>query len=245
MESKSAVDALSALAHEGRLAIFRALVRAGPDGLAAGKLGEAVGIAGSTLSNNLTVLTRAGLAASTRDGRSIIYTALTDIASLDDTNGHSDVVRVAIPVGGDDTLIGGLGADTLRGGGGNDRLNGGQGNDRLYGGRGADVMTGGAGADQFIFTSYADFTIRGARDRITDFGAGDRIDLSALDANLSTAANDSFVLVHGRAASAAGEISYDSVTGRLSLMTGSTLLAEPLVIQLKAGLVLTESSFIL
>lgn len=75
MESKSAVDALSALAHEGRLAIFRALVRAGPDGLAAGKLGEAVGIAGSTLSNNLTVLTRAGLAASARDGRSIIYTA--------------------------------------------------------------------------------------------------------------------------------------------------------------------------
>ena len=62
MESKSAVDALSALAHEGRLTIFRALVRAGPDGLAAGKLGEVVGIGGSTLSNNLTVLTRAGLA---------------------------------------------------------------------------------------------------------------------------------------------------------------------------------------
>ena len=75
MESKSAVDALSALAHEGRLTIFRALVRAGPDGLAAGKLGEVVGIGGSTLSNNLTVLTRAGLAASARDGRSIIYTA--------------------------------------------------------------------------------------------------------------------------------------------------------------------------
>lgn len=75
MESKSAVDALSALAHEGRLGIYRALVRAGPDGLAAGKLGEAVGITGSTLSNNLTVLTRAGLAASTRDGRSIIYRA--------------------------------------------------------------------------------------------------------------------------------------------------------------------------
>lgn len=55
--------------------IFRALVRAGPDGLAAGKLGEAVGITGSTLSNNLTVLTRADLTRATRDGRSIIYTA--------------------------------------------------------------------------------------------------------------------------------------------------------------------------
>ncbi|QDH73123.1 helix-turn-helix transcriptional regulator [Brevundimonas sp. M20] len=75
MESKSAIDALAALAHEGRLAIFRTLVRAGPDGLAAGRLGQAVSMAGSTLSNNLTVLTRAGLATSTRDGRSIIYTA--------------------------------------------------------------------------------------------------------------------------------------------------------------------------
>lgn len=75
MESKPAVDALSALAHEGRLAIFRTLVRAGPDGLAAGRLGDVVGMAGSTLSNNLTVLTRAGLTTSTRDGRSIIYSA--------------------------------------------------------------------------------------------------------------------------------------------------------------------------
>lgn len=75
MESKAAIEALSALAHEGRLGIFRALVRAGPDGLAAGKLGLAVGISGSTLSNNLTILTRAGLTSSARDGRSIIYKA--------------------------------------------------------------------------------------------------------------------------------------------------------------------------
>ena len=75
MESKSAIEALSALAHEGRLAIFRALVRAGPSGLAAGKLGEVVGITGSTLSNNLAILTRAGLTSATRDGRLIIYAA--------------------------------------------------------------------------------------------------------------------------------------------------------------------------
>jgi ArsR family transcriptional regulator len=75
METKSAIDALSALAHEGRLAIFRALVRAGPGGLAAGKLGEAVGITGSTLSNNLAILTRTGLTSATRDGRSIVYAA--------------------------------------------------------------------------------------------------------------------------------------------------------------------------
>src|SRR5690606_25752703 len=82
METNSAIATLSALAHEGRLSIFRALVRAGPDGRAAGKLGDAVGISGSTLSNNLAILTRAGLASATRDGRSIIYAA--DYAHMTD-----------------------------------------------------------------------------------------------------------------------------------------------------------------
>ncbi|MBO9502031.1 metalloregulator ArsR/SmtB family transcription factor [Brevundimonas sp. A19_0] len=75
MEMISASETLSALAHEGRLALFRALVKAGPEGLAAGRLGEAVGMAPSTLSNNLAILTRSGLATSVRDGRSIIYAA--------------------------------------------------------------------------------------------------------------------------------------------------------------------------
>lgn len=75
METKNAVAALSALAHEGRLNIFRSLVQAGPEGLAAGVLGAQVEMAGSTLSNNLTILTNAGLTSSRRDGRSIIYTA--------------------------------------------------------------------------------------------------------------------------------------------------------------------------
>lgn len=72
---RSAIEALGALAHDGRLNIFRALVRAGPQGLAAGRLGEAVGMAASTLSNNLNILTRAGLTTAVRDGRSIIYAA--------------------------------------------------------------------------------------------------------------------------------------------------------------------------
>jgi DNA-binding transcriptional ArsR family regulator len=75
MEMKNAVPVLSALAHEGRLSIFRALVQAGPEGLAAGVLGQAVGSPASTLSNNLTILGHAGLVASRRDGRSIIYAA--------------------------------------------------------------------------------------------------------------------------------------------------------------------------
>ncbi len=75
METTQAVTALSALAHEGRLTVFRELVQAGPDGLAAGVLAGRVGIAPNTLSNSLTVLAHAGLVAARRDGRSIIYTA--------------------------------------------------------------------------------------------------------------------------------------------------------------------------
>ena len=75
MESPSAVAALSALAHPGRLEIFRLLVRAGPDGVAAGEIARATGSLANTLSANLSVLAGAGLVTSRRDGRSIIYAA--------------------------------------------------------------------------------------------------------------------------------------------------------------------------
>ena len=75
MESNDAIAALSALAHPGRLGIFRLLVRAGPAGMAAGDIGRAAGMLPNTLSTNLTILTQAGLAASRRDGRSVIYRA--------------------------------------------------------------------------------------------------------------------------------------------------------------------------
>ena len=72
---KAPVAALSALAHEGRLAIFRLLVRAGTGGVAAGEIARKLTIAPNTLSASLTVLANAGLVASRRDGRSIIYSA--------------------------------------------------------------------------------------------------------------------------------------------------------------------------
>lgn len=68
-------ERLSALAHSGRLAIFRLLVQAGPDGLAAGEVSRRLGVLPNTLSANLNVLSHAGLIGSRRDGRSIIYTA--------------------------------------------------------------------------------------------------------------------------------------------------------------------------
>lgn len=75
MELEAAVLALSALAYEGRLRIFRELVQAGPEGLAAGEIARRVDMAPSTLSASLTVLSHAGLVNSQRQGRSIIYAA--------------------------------------------------------------------------------------------------------------------------------------------------------------------------
>lgn len=75
MELKDVVTALSALAHEGRLTVFRLLVQVGPEGLPAGEVARRLGVAPNTLSASLTVLSNAGLVSSRRDGRSIIYRA--------------------------------------------------------------------------------------------------------------------------------------------------------------------------
>ena len=75
MEPNDAVAALSALAHPGRLSIFRLLVKAGEDGLPAGRIAADTGSLPNTLSANLNILTAAGLTGSRREGRSIIYTA--------------------------------------------------------------------------------------------------------------------------------------------------------------------------
>lgn len=75
MESSDVVAALGALAQDTRLAAFRALVEAGPAGLPAGQLAERLGVAAPTLSFHLATLTQAGLATSTREGRSIVYAA--------------------------------------------------------------------------------------------------------------------------------------------------------------------------
>ena len=75
MESNRAVIALFSLAQEHRLALFRLLVQAGPDGMAAGALAEALGIPNSSLSFHLAHLNRAQLIGQRREGRSLIYTA--------------------------------------------------------------------------------------------------------------------------------------------------------------------------
>ena len=75
MDTINAVRALGALAHESRLAIFRQLVVAGPQGMAAGEIAQALGISPSGLSFHLKDLTHAELVSPRQEGRFVIYTA--------------------------------------------------------------------------------------------------------------------------------------------------------------------------
>ncbi|GAC1663927.1 MAG: helix-turn-helix transcriptional regulator [Steroidobacteraceae bacterium] len=75
MKTPQVIDALGALAHEHRLAIFRLLVERGPAGLPAGKIAERVGLVPSSLTFHLQSLQRAGLIAQRRESRRIIYSA--------------------------------------------------------------------------------------------------------------------------------------------------------------------------
>jgi Ca2+-binding RTX toxin-like protein len=122
-------------------------------------------------------------------------------------DGHYDITGS----GAADTLIGGRGADTIMGG---------VGADVITGGKGADVLDGGAdaNADTFIYRSVAESTAK-ASDQITQFRpANDHIDLSAIDADKSSAGDQAFHLVTAFT-HAAGELTltYDGHTGFTSV----------------------------
>jgi ArsR family transcriptional regulator, arsenate/arsenite/antimonite-responsive transcriptional repressor len=86
METKHAVEALGALAHEYRLGIYRLLVEQGPEGLSAGAIAEAVGLVPSSLTFHLQNLQRAGLIVQRRESRSLIYSV--DFESMNDLVGY-------------------------------------------------------------------------------------------------------------------------------------------------------------
>jgi DNA-binding transcriptional ArsR family regulator len=106
MEPANAVAALSALAHPGRLEVFRLLVRAGPAGMAAGDIARATGSLANTLSANLNLLAGAGLVSSRREGRSIIYCAgydrMRDLLAFlveDCCSGHPEICAPLVSIG--------------------------------------------------------------------------------------------------------------------------------------------------
>ncbi len=135
---------------------------------------------------------------------------------------------------GIENLVGGTGADILTGdgnanvidgGNGADQLSGGGGADILIGGGGRDMLTGGDGGDVFRFAVVADLagTTATTADEILDFSSaqGDRIDLSAIDANKLTASvNDAFTWI-GKSAftKVAGQLHYEVVNG-IDLVSG-------------------------
>jgi ArsR family transcriptional regulator, arsenate/arsenite/antimonite-responsive transcriptional repressor len=75
MDTADALAGLAALAHEGRLSVFRLLVAHGPDGLAAGEIARKLDTQPNTMSAQLLILSNAGLILARRQGRSIIYAA--------------------------------------------------------------------------------------------------------------------------------------------------------------------------
>ncbi len=141
--------------------------------------------------------------------------------------------KSADTVRGDDgaNIIDGLsGNDALYGMGGDDTLIGGAGHDRLVGGIGRDLLTGGAGNDLFVFQSVADSPAvveasGGGRDVILDFSRsdGDRISLTAIDANILKSGNQAFTLLGYSDSHAftgkAGELLliYDAIAGHTTV----------------------------
>ncbi len=75
MKPAQVVEALAALAQSTRLEIYRLLVAAGPEGMAAGQIAEKLGVAPATLSFHFRTLSHAGLIESRQDGRFVYYSA--------------------------------------------------------------------------------------------------------------------------------------------------------------------------
>lgn len=128
---------------------------------------------------------------------------------------------------GADSLVMGGGNDTASGGVGDDSLSGEAGKDKLLGGGGADLMAGGGAADRFVFKVQSDSTVAAAgRDTISDFNhaAGDRIDLSAMDADLtSTTTNEAYAFrttAQGFSGNGA-EVTWRAVAGGVRVLADS------------------------
>lgn len=93
-----ALTLLTALSQATRLGVMRALIAAGPEGLAAGELAERLGVLANTLSAHLTILAQAGLVSHRREGRRVIYaaemaemTGLIDYLTRDCCGGRPDL----------------------------------------------------------------------------------------------------------------------------------------------------------
>ncbi|KQS87922.1 MULTISPECIES: calcium-binding protein [unclassified Rhizobium] len=133
--------------------------------------------------------------------------------------GNSNAIK-DLMLGGRDMVIGTNyddvidtrgGEDTVYGMAGNDRIYGGSGNDRINGGQGADKLWGGSGVDTFAYMGTSESTVLAkGRDTIYDFTPGDRVDLSAMDANTKITGDQAFAFIATKAFSGkGGELRYE------------------------------------
>ena len=168
-------------------------------------------------------------------GANVESLTLTGAANLAGTGNEMDNLivgnsgsNVLTGNGGNDSLSGMDGADNLQGGEGNDFLNGGLGNDFLTGGAGQDTLNSGSGADKFVFTALTDSPVGAGRDVITDFQhfansqSGDKIVLSAIDANVTVDGDQAFHFI--------GTNAFTGAPGELhtvaSVASGTSLILE-------------------
>lgn len=171
-----------------------------------------------------------------------------DGAARNDTYQVTDDNRLVLGLGGNDVLAGGGNRDLLDGGAGNDVLQAFASDDVLSGGGGSDRLSSGSGYDRLDYDYLADSS-PAARDLILDFGgigaaAGDRIDLSSIDADSSLPGNQRFDFKGTSAFDDAGQVRVASVaSGSDTLIQANadaSLATSELEILVRDGSVLPE-----
>jgi Ca2+-binding RTX toxin-like protein len=183
----------------------------------------------------------------------LTYTApggVTVNLALGTASGFTSIANIENVTGGAgaDLLTGNIGANTMTGGAGADIINGGDGSDILIGGTGADLLTGGLGNDIFRYTTIGELTtVVATSDRITDFTAGDIIDLAGIDANTGAGGNQTFAFI-GNAVSfgSAAQVRYfdNGVDTFIALNTNNSIPAEA-ILTLSGVHTLTAANFVL
>ncbi|MFG1393997.1 calcium-binding protein [Xanthobacter agilis] len=159
------------------------------------------------------------------EGSSIRFLQLDDAASIErvelgifsdinGTDGNDGIIASGVKAYSDDvTFYLGSGNDTFWGSQVGETVYGDAGNDTLRGGGGADTLYGGTGSDVFFYAQVSDSSAR-AIDTIKDFSAseGDKLKLTAIDANTSTGTNDAFVYI--------GAVAFSGQAGQLRFANG-------------------------
>ncbi len=199
---------------------------------------------GNSLNNTLY----AGAGTNVLDGGAGADTVSYTYATAGVTVSLASTVAQATGGSGSDTL---LNIEHLAGSNYNDTLTGNSGANTLIGGLGRDVLTGNGGNDIFDFNALSEMGVTGTTwDVITDFTKGDRLDLSTLDANTGTSANDAFSSVNvggsfsGTFTTGTGTLYFDSANHVLYGNADADSTAE-FAIQLNGVAALSATDFIL